>query len=80
MSNINQLPLWCRACEEPWTAFDDEGVCVNCETPNIARRYDFSIIIPVDDYRREDAHTVLQNLVNDLITHGVLPQNTVVLP
>lgn len=78
MSNINQLPLWCRQCDEPYTALDENGVCDNCGTPNVLERHVFGIVIPIDAYSKEQARTEITALVENLVFLGLLPDDTVV--
>lgn len=66
MSNINQLPLWCRECEEPYTALDDDGVCDNCGTPNVLQRFSVPVTLSFDAYSYEEAVGQVTNLFNSL--------------
>ena len=77
--NINQLPLWCRECGSTYDAFDIEGVCTVCTTPNVSERHTFNLIVPVSAYSKEEAFRLLGEVVDYLIDRGDLPQDTVVL-
>lgn len=79
MSNINQIPLWCRECGATYESFDEHGVCTVCETANVLERHSLSLLVPVDGYSREDAHGHLSSTVDTLIKLGILPDGTVLL-
>lgn len=79
MSNINQLPLWCRECGATYESFDEQGVCTVCETANVLERHGLSLLVPVDGYSRDEAHEHLSNTVDTLIKLGILPEGTVLL-
>lgn len=79
MSNINQLPLWCRECGSTYDSFDGEGVCTVCSTPNVLERHTFNLLIPMPAFTKEEARHLLGEVIDYLIDRGDLPQDTVVL-
>lgn len=78
MSEINQLPLWCRDCGATYEAFDERGVCTECDTPNVLERHSITLLVPVDDYSLESAKEGFVAVVDTLIKLGILPDGTVV--
>lgn len=78
MSNINQIPLWCRECGATYEAFDDDGVCTECDTPNVLERHNFSVSVPMEGYDREEARQKFQAHLTLLIQQGVLPEGTII--
>ena len=77
MSNLNQIPLWCRECGSTYDAFTEEGVCTVCDTPNVLERHGLSLVIPVDSYTKDEAVESLSATVDTLIKLGILPEGTV---
>jgi hypothetical protein len=75
---INQLPLWCRECGATYEEFNDQGVCTNCETPNVLERHSIVVTIPVDAFSLEDARALVQKLVQKMVDAKLVSPETTV--
>lgn len=74
---INTLPLFCRECYAPWSDIQEEtGICTKCNAPNILFEFRLSISLPTTGYDREATKEYWQDIINQLIDEGVLPEGT----
>lgn len=73
---LNQLPFWCRECGATYESFNDDGMCTQCETPNVLERHTIVVSIPVDAFSLEDAHESVRTLIEQLIKAGVISPDT----
>jgi hypothetical protein len=75
---INQLPLWCRECGATYEEFNDQGVCTNCETPNVLERHSIVVTIPMDAFSLEEARALVQKLVQKMVDAKLVSPETTV--
>ena len=73
---LNQLPIWCRECGATYEEFNDEGVCTQCETPNVLERHTIIVSIPVDAFSLGEAQDKVRTLIEELIKAGVISSET----
>lgn len=73
---LNQLPLWCRECGATYESFNDDGMCTQCETPNVLERHTIVVSIPVDAFSLDDAQESVRKLIEQLIKAGVISPDT----
>lgn len=73
---LNQLPIWCRDCGATYEAFNDDGVCTQCETPNVLERHTIIVSIPVDAFSLDDAQAFVRELIGQLIKSGDISPDT----
>ena len=72
---LNQLPLWCRECDNSYESFDDKGVC-SCGTPNVLERHSIVVTIPVDAFSLTEAQESVLALISQLIDATVISPET----
>lgn len=73
---LNQLPIWCRECGATYDEFTDDGVCTQCETPNVLERHTIIVSIPVDAYSLGEARESVRALIAQLIKDGLISPET----
>lgn len=73
---INQLPFWCRECGATYESFNDDGMCTQCETPNVLERHTIVVSIPVDAFTLDEAQETVRTLIEQLIKAGAISPDT----
>ena len=69
---LNQLPLWCRQCGDTYESFDDNGVCLTCETPNVLSLHNATVEIAVPAYTAEEARARVAIVLNPALENGTI--------